>query len=206
MHLIEKIRKTLNPTLAKKIMLDYNPPTTIEGWVDRAILLDTQYRQTMEVMNDGKNDGKARNDKKPKSGWSNYFDSKKKERDPDAMDIDRLSPEKRSALMKKGACFKCEKTGHMAKDHDEYERKEKEKKKTTASARRTEASTSTATTTSKPASKATPSSKRDMKKISALLQTLSTEEREELEELLAPPTAEKENEEKEDDCESESGF
>jgi len=161
----------------------------------------------MEVMNDRRNDGKAKNDKKTnRSGWSNYFDSKKKEGDPDAMFIDRLSPEKRSALMKKGACFKCEKPGHMAKDHDEYERKEKEKKKTTASARRTEASTSTTTTTSKTPSKATTSSKRDMKKISALLQTLSTEEREELEELLALQTSEQEKEEKEEDCESDSGF
>ena len=55
----------------------------------------------MEVMNEGRNDGKKK---------SNYFDSKKKEKDPDAMDIDRLSPEKCSFLMKKGACFKCEKT------------------------------------------------------------------------------------------------
>jgi hypothetical protein len=46
-----------------------------------------------------------------------------------------------------------------------------------------------------------------MKKICALLQTLSTEEREELEELLAPPTVvEKEKEEREDEDESDSGF
>ena len=31
--------------------------------------------------------------------------------------------------MKKGACFKCKKPRHMAKDHDEYEKKEEEKKK-----------------------------------------------------------------------------
>ena len=36
-------------------------------------------------MNEGRNDGKKK---------SNYFDSKKKEKDPDAMDIDRLSPRK----------------------------------------------------------------------------------------------------------------
>ena len=49
---------------------------------------------------------------------TNYFDNKKnkKEHDPDAMDIDRLSPEKWATLMKKGACFICEEPGHMAKD------------------------------------------------------------------------------------------
>jgi Ty3 transposon capsid-like protein len=203
MHLIEKLRKILNPSLAKKIMLDYNPPTTIDGWINRAILLDTQYRQTMEIINDGKNDGKAKNDKKTtKSGWTNYFDkSNKKERDPDAMDIDRLSPEKRSFLMKKGACFRCEKPGHLAKEHDEYERKEKEKKKT--SARRTEASTSTSTTTeSKTPAKST-TNKRDMTKLHALLQALSTEEQEE---LLALQSAVKGKEKDEGDDESEEDF
>jgi Ty3 transposon capsid-like protein len=190
MHLIEKLRRTLNPTLAKKIMLDYNPPTTILGWVDRAILLDNQYRQTMEVMNEGKNDGKKK---------TNYFDSKKKEKDPDAMDIDRLSPEKRTFLMKKGACFKCEKTGHLAKDHDEFERKEQEKKR--ASTRRTETSTSSTSTTPKIPSKPT-SVKRDIKRIHALLQALSTEEKEELYKLESP---EKEKEKEEDD-ESDSDF
>jgi Ty3 transposon capsid-like protein len=200
MHLIEKLRKTLNPALAKKIMLDYQPPTTIMGWVERAILLDTQYRQTMEIMNEGKNDGKGKGDKDKKgnkSGWSNYFNKDKKEKDPDAMDIDRLTPEKRSFLMKKGACFKCEKPGHLAKEHDEYEKKEKEKKK--ASTRRTEATTSTSSTTpSKPTS-----SKKDMKKLHALLQALSTEEKEELFALQSP---EKEKEEKEEDNDSESDF
>jgi hypothetical protein len=190
MHLIEKLRRTLNPTLAKKIMLDYNPPTTILGWVDRAILLDNQYRQTMEVMNEGKNDGKKK---------TNYFDSKKKEKDPDAMDIDRLSPEKRTFLMKKGACFKCEKPGHLAKDHDEFERKEQERKR--ASTRRTETSTSTTSTTPKTPSKPT-SAKRDIKRIHALLQALSTEEKEELYQLESP---EKEKEEEKDD-ESDSDF
>lgn len=91
-----------------------------------------------------------RNDRRPSNrpNWSKYFDSKKdkKERDPDAMDIDRLSPEKRAALMKKGACFKCEETGHMAKDHDEYERKKKEKKKVIL--RKTETTPTTPTVTS----------------------------------------------------------
>ena len=34
-----------------------------------------------------------------------------------------MSTEKRITLMKKGACFICEKPGHMARDHDEYVKK-----------------------------------------------------------------------------------
>ena len=51
----------------------------------------------------------------------------KKERDPDAMDIDRLSPEECSTLMRKGACFICKEPGHMAKDHKKHEEKKEEK-------------------------------------------------------------------------------
>ena len=158
----------------------------------------------MEIMNEGKNDGK-KNDKgkaSNKSGWSNYFDkSNKKERDPDAMDIDRLSPEKRTFLMKKGACFICEEPGHLAKDHDEH--KKKEKKKT--STRRTEAESSK--TPSKPSAK-----KRDINKIHALLQALTAEETKEL--LALQPSGqgtkekekEKEEEKEDDDSDSDSGF
>jgi uncharacterized protein YqfB (UPF0267 family) len=41
------------------------------------------------------------------------------------MDIDTMSTEKRAALMRKGACFICEETGHMAKDHKEHMKKKK---------------------------------------------------------------------------------
>ena len=81
--------------------------------------------------------------------------------------------------MKKGACFKCEKTGHLAKDHDEFERKEEKRK---ASTRRTETSTSTTSNTPpKPMS-----AKRDIKRIHALFQALSTKEKEELYKLESP--------------------
>ena len=108
------------------------------------------------------------------------------------MDIDRLSPKKHSFLMKKGACFKCEKTGHLAKDHDEFERKEEKRK---ASTRWTESSISSTSTTSNTPLKPM-SAKRDIKRIHALFQALSTEEKEELYKLESP---EKEKEKEEDD-------
>ena len=40
----------------------------------------------------------------------------KKERDPNAMDVDRLSIDERTALMKEGRCFKCKQQGHMSRD------------------------------------------------------------------------------------------
>jgi hypothetical protein len=204
-HLIEKFRRTLNPSLARKIMISPPVPTTINGWVEKAILLDSLYRMTNETL---LVDGKARSDKKPpnKSGWTNYFDTKKdkKEHDPDAMDIDRLSPEKRTYLMKKGACFICEEPGHRAAEHYELKRKEEEKKKK-ASTRRTEATTSKTSSTSK-----TPK-KKDISKIHALLQGLSKEETKELLALQHPEHEKHEKEEKKkeddnDDSDTEEDF
>ncbi len=40
----------------------------------------------------------------------------KKEKDPNAMDVDRLTTEERSALMKEGKCFKCRQFGHLSRD------------------------------------------------------------------------------------------
>ena len=154
-----------------KIMLLENWPTTIKGWVEKAILIDGQYQSTMETI--GKNLGNRK--KRPgKPRWSNYFDKKKKrddddeEDDDDAMDIDRLSPEKHTALMKKGACFICEESGHMTREHDDHKRK---KKKTTI--RQTNA------TSSKTPSKSL-SKKKSIKEIHALLQVLSPNETKEL--------------------------
>jgi len=129
LHLIEKFQNVLNPPLVKKIMLLDNPPTTIHEWVKKAILLDSQYRMTMDVLNRKTGGGKRDERKTGKPGWANYFDNRKprKERDPDAMDIDGMSTEKRTILMKKGACFICEEPGHMAREHDEYMRRKKGK-------------------------------------------------------------------------------
>ena len=55
---------------------------------------------------------KKSNDKGPQRF---YFNVGKK--DPNTMDIDAMSMEKWAALMRKGACFICEETGHLAWDH-----------------------------------------------------------------------------------------
>jgi Zinc knuckle len=39
-----------------------------------------------------------------------------KRKDPNAMDIDALTMEGRGMLLRQGKCFRCKKTGHMAKD------------------------------------------------------------------------------------------
>ena len=52
----------------------------------------------------------------------------RKRRDPNAMDIDAMSVEKREGLMKAGKCFYCEEHGHMAKDCPKKKGKQAERK------------------------------------------------------------------------------
>ena len=49
-------------------------------------------------------------------------------RDPNAMDIDVLTAEERSELMRKGACFRCKALGHLSRDCPNKEKKSEPKK------------------------------------------------------------------------------
>lgn len=165
LHLIEKLQRTLNPSLVKKIMLMDNPPTTLPEWIEKAILVDGNYRMTMDVLGrlkegKSKGDGRAGNSGKSNHYGTDYFKTRKskEERDPNAMDIDAMSMEKRTALMRKGACFICEETGHLARDHKEREKKKENPRGTTSF----------------------PPKKKSINEIHALLQTLSGDETKEL--------------------------
>ena len=98
------------------------------------------------------------------------------------MDIDAMSTEKRITLMKKGACFICEKPGHMARDHDEYVKKaQKENARGTTSS---------------------PPKKKNINEIHALLQGLTNEETKELMALQSKGEEKKDDDEdfKPEDC------
>ena len=58
----------------------------------------------------------------------------RKERDPNMMDVNRLTFDERTQLMKEGWCFKCRKTGHQAnkcpkETQDKGKKKEEPKKR-----------------------------------------------------------------------------
>jgi hypothetical protein len=42
------------------------------------------------------------------------FSFPRKEKDPNAMDINKLTVEERDKLMKEGKCFRCRKQGHLS--------------------------------------------------------------------------------------------
>ena len=183
LHLIEKLQTVLNTNLVKRILLLDTVPTTVDDWAEKAIQIDSNYRQTMEVierLNGERKNAKTSTSKNSSSSnnyasnSNNYNWRQKKEKDPDAMDVDAMSTQKRDYLMKKGACFKCEVVGHRASEHDEYE-KEQEKKK----------------------GKGKAPQKKDLRSIHTLIASLTKGEKEELLAMTVPK--ETKEEEKTDD-------
>ena len=174
-HLIEKLQMILNPSLVKRVMLLDDVPETINTWATQAIQIDTNYRQTMEMM---ERIARERRNTKPSKGNNNSHQKgkKKEEKDPDAMDIDGMSAGKRAYLMKKGACFKCKKPGHLARDCEDQETKDKKKK-----------------------DKGKAPQKKDLKAIHALFKGLTKEEKMELLALSEKKEEAEEKSEEEED-------
>jgi macrodomain Ter protein organizer (MatP/YcbG family) len=123
LHLIRLFRNALHPTLAKKILFSENVPQTIKEWMNRAIQYDTNYRMAMAIL------GKPTNGARSTSTSTSYQARKIHDhKDPNAMDVDLMTTEKRTALMRKGACFICEEPGHLAKNCPKKKRNTNQKR------------------------------------------------------------------------------
>jgi hypothetical protein len=88
-------------------------PETLTGWIRLAQKYHSHWAMAWAFGYQGKKDAHGRfkphlNPQKPK----------KKEQDPDAMDVDytQMSQDKKEQLMKSESCFWCEKQGHLSKD------------------------------------------------------------------------------------------
>ena len=109
---IDYFRKTLSIPLQKKLLDLAEPPKDLDDWYKWATRLDNNYRKIQRIFHreTGKLPDKGKDE--PKKKWT----FQKKEKDPNAMDVDTLSVERRAEMMKKGLCFGCEKPGHLYRD------------------------------------------------------------------------------------------
>ena len=97
---VDLFRETLPYGLQKPILLSKNPPTTLQGWYNKANTFYGNWRKSQCLLSQGKtNEAKKKMPKKT-------FTFPKREQNPNAMDIDRLMTEERTLLMKEGECFK----------------------------------------------------------------------------------------------------
>jgi len=108
-HLIRMFQKALNPRLTNRILYADTIPTTIKDWYKKAIQYDTNFRMAQAFNFLGKGQG---------GSYVNYSQNWRNDKlkDPNAMDVDRMTVEERNNLMKKGACFFCKEQGHRATD------------------------------------------------------------------------------------------
>jgi len=114
--LIDLYQRSLKPKLIEQIMSMENIPKTVEEWYEKAILFDNNWRRLMTAM------GRTpRNDQN--FGQNRNYQNQSRNRDPNAMDIDAMSPEHQK-LFKEGKCFNCQKPGHRSRDCDQPRKKQ----------------------------------------------------------------------------------
>jgi hypothetical protein len=117
--IVEYFRETLPIPLQRNILSLSTPPTDLDGWYEWAIKLQNNFLRMKSAIsktpnrggNTTSNTNKKTNEKGPRRF---YFDQSQK--DPNAMDVDAMTTEERTALMKKGACFICKTIGHISRD------------------------------------------------------------------------------------------
>jgi hypothetical protein len=98
----------LNSKLLEKIFNMETVPTTLAGWYAAAAKYDGQWRRAKAII--GKIKESSKNDKPIAPTYTPT-------KDPNAMDIDRLTTAQHAEHMKKGLCFLCHKPGHRSSDH-----------------------------------------------------------------------------------------
>jgi Zinc knuckle len=117
LHLIGYYRKALEPRLSCKILFSDDVPKTIDGWMEKAIQFDMNWRMGSLFFNQdmGVNPSKQKADTNKSNGNAHWWRTSKR-KDPNVMHVDALTMEERGMLLRQGKCFRCKKMGHMAKD------------------------------------------------------------------------------------------
>lgn len=108
--LIEYFMEGIHTSILAKIFALDKIPTTISEWYEKASRFDAQYRRFQEIS--GRKKGTNITPTRFTTASPKYVSSK----DPNAMDIDRLTTEEIERHKKERRCFNCHRIGHQAKE------------------------------------------------------------------------------------------
>jgi hypothetical protein len=108
--LTDLYRETLPWGLQSLIIQSEHPPKTLEEWYTKATNFYVRHQRAQHLF-------KKRDSKPPNT--SNTLPAQKKfsfpeKKDPNAMDINCMSIEECTRLMKEGKCFRCKLFGHLS--------------------------------------------------------------------------------------------
>jgi len=123
---IDLFRESLTAPLQRRILTLDNPPTTLEQWYKWAAKIDFNWKRMQIAI--GRTQGFQQKGKTQQQTTKKFY-FPRKDRDPNAMDVDAMELEERTKLMKEGRCFKCKKTGHLASACPDKNGKQKEERK-----------------------------------------------------------------------------
>jgi hypothetical protein len=108
--LTDLYRETLPWGLQSPIIRSEHPPKTLEEWYTKATNFYVGHQRAQRLFK--KRDNKPVTTPSAPPAQKRFFFPEKK--DPNAMDIDRMSIKERTHLMKEGKCFRCKLFGHLS--------------------------------------------------------------------------------------------
>jgi Zinc knuckle len=98
--------------LQSPIIRSKHPPKTLEEWYTKATNFYIRHKRAQRLF--------KRWDDKPTDTFGAIPAQKKftfpEKKDPNVMDIDRMTIDEQTCLMKEGKCFRCKLFGHLSRD------------------------------------------------------------------------------------------
>jgi len=120
MMLTQLYEQALDRRIAQQIILN-GVPETLDEWMRKASTMDSAYKGANQLFSNGiQHQNKNQGTFKPRF-YSNASSSKNDNYRGEPMDIDHVDAKEIEKRRAAKACFKCGKTGHFAKDHQEKE-------------------------------------------------------------------------------------
>ena len=114
-------KETLLPWLIQQILGAENVPKTLSSWYKMATFQEQNWREIHEMFGKTTQSKNVNNYTSQKFNFQTWWD-------PNTMDVDVLTANQRTEMMKNGACFNCKVVENLSQDCPNKKKKEEPKK------------------------------------------------------------------------------